>query len=109
MKKMCNETKTERELSVQYKQREIEGMLACKKRIQTMEQTKLRNQIDELKQNIEIEKLVSKKIQDFISNKKEQVDKVEKSRTDLRDEKIKLYQADKEKIDENRGLAEQEM
>lgn len=74
-----------------------------------MEQTKLRNQIDELKQNIEIEKLVSKKIQDFISNKKEQVDKVEKSRTDLRDEKIKLYQADKEKIDENRGLAEQEM
>jgi hypothetical protein len=107
MKKLANETKTERELSVQYKDKEIDGKLACRKRIYNMDQTRLKKQIKELQDNIEIEKLVSKKIQDFIANKKEQVDGDDKIRNDLKEEKIKLYQADKEKIDDNRVLAEQ--
>ena len=66
-----------------------------------MEQTKLRNQIEELKQNIEIEKLVSKKIQDFVSTKKEGVDKQEREVSDLREDKGKDYQKKHEDITED--------
>jgi CHASE3 domain sensor protein len=52
---------------------------------------------------------VSKKIQDFILNKKEHIDKVEKERNELRDEQLKQFIAEKENIDENRGLAEQDV
>ena len=40
-----------------------------------MEATKLQNDIQELNDAIEVEKLVSKKIQDFIKKKKEAMDK----------------------------------
>lgn len=45
LKKNVNETKTQAELEVQYKKREIEGRLACKKRLNSIEETDLRNQI----------------------------------------------------------------
>lgn len=58
-KKRCNETKTERELQVQYKIREIEGKLACIKRLHNMEESALRNEIKSLNDAIDVEKLVS--------------------------------------------------
>lgn len=47
---------------VQYKQQEIKGRLACKERLQKMEQTKLSEQIAQFKENIQIEIQVSEKI-----------------------------------------------
>jgi hypothetical protein len=63
-----------------------------------MEATKLQNDIQELNDAIEVEKLVSKKIQDFIKKKKEAMDKTSESRDKLREKKLQELGVAKEKI-----------
>jgi len=97
-KKRCNETKTERELQVQYKQREIEGKLACKKRMQSMDETGLREQIKTLSDALEVEKLVSTRIQEFIIKKKKIIEQKSDERDRLREKKVKILTNEKEEI-----------
>lgn len=73
-----------------------------------MKETKLRNQIDELKQNIDIEGLVSKKVQDYISNKKLKIDADDKDRNELREQKIKIFNEEKEELELLKGKTEDE-
>lgn len=63
-----------------------------------MEATKLQNDIQELNDAIEVEKLVSKKIQDFIKKKKVAMDQTSEARDKLREKKLQLLGVDKEKI-----------
>ena len=86
-KTRLNETKTERELQVQYKEREIAGKLACMKRLQSMQQQTLRDKISKLKDNLEIEGKVSKKIQAFITAKKKEIETKNDARDKLRETK----------------------
>lgn len=87
LKKNVNETKTQAELEVQYKKREIEGRLACKKRLNSIEETELRNKIVELRKKIDMENLVSAKVRDFITKKKEIIDKKAEERDKLKETK----------------------
>ena len=63
LKKNVNETKTQAELEVQYKKREIEGKLMCEERKHRMKETELRNEIEDLKRKIDIENQVTEKVQ----------------------------------------------
>ena len=97
-KKRCNETKTERELQVQYKKREIEGKLACQKRLYSMKETGLREQIKTLSDALEVEKLVSTKIQEFIIKKKAVIEKESETRDALGSTKQAELQTKKEDV-----------
>jgi hypothetical protein len=74
-----------------------------------MKETKLRDRIKDLKDNIDIEKVVSKRIQDFIKKKQEGCEKDDKIRNDMREEKVKNLANEKEEIEVNREEADQEM
>ena len=104
-----NETKTERELQVQYKEREIAGKLACMKRLQSMEQQTLRDKIQKLKDNLEIEGKVSKKIQSFIGAKKSQIITKYEALDQKRENCNKKIAEDKEDIELKKEEANEEM
>lgn len=63
-----------------------------------MEETNLRNEIQEIKESLEVEKLVSKKIQDFILKKKLIIEDKNETREKLREKKLNLLGAAKDAI-----------
>lgn len=107
-KRRWNEQKTERELITELKKREIDGKLACKKRIQSKEEMSLRDKIAQLNKGLEVEQIVSKKIQDFIVKKKKKTDGINDEREKKKEDKLKELQNQKEDIDTKMGFAQQE-
>lgn len=61
-----NETKTEKELYVQYRERETEGKLSCQRRIFDKEKLNLNERIKVLEEQIKTENLVSDRIRKFL-------------------------------------------
>jgi len=105
---MVNETKTESELIVQYKKREIEGELQRMQRLNGMKQADLRNQIKDLKEQIEVEALVKEKIDKFINKKREMIQKLADDRDKLKDKRLDEIAKDKEDVTAKRGEAQKD-
>ena len=103
-----NETKTESHLQIEYTKREIDGKLQTMTRLQNKVETDMRNDIKRLKETLDVEKLVSKKIIDFINRQRDTVqiksDNREKHResevTRLGEDRLKIQQK-KEEADED--------
>ena len=74
-----------------------------------MEQTDLRNKITDLKDQLETEKKVSKRITEFVRKKKNLLEKEAETRDGKRDEMLNLLQADKEVIQQNKDEADKEI
>ena len=66
LKKQVNETKTEKELYVQYRARETDGKLSCQRRIFDKEKLRLNERIKVLDDQIKTENLVSDRIRKFL-------------------------------------------
>jgi hypothetical protein len=88
LKKAVNETKTESELQIQYKKREIEGRLLRLQRLNSIKETEMRDRIKQLKEEIEIEKVVKEKIEKFILKKSEVIAKLADQRDKLREKRL---------------------
>lgn len=71
LKKQVNETKTEAELYVQYREREMDGKQSCSQRLYSKEESKLEERIDLLKKQLKTEQLVSDRIRDYMRRKTE--------------------------------------
>lgn len=71
LKKQVNETKTEADLYVQYKEREIEGKQACLQRLNDKVETSLEEKIKELEKQLKTENLVSERIRKYVMKKTE--------------------------------------
>ena len=69
LKKQVNETKTEKELYVQYRARETDGKLSCQRRIFDKEKLRLNERIKVLDDQIKTENLVSDRIRKFLQQK----------------------------------------
>jgi len=61
-----NETKTESHLQIEYTKREIDGKLQTMTRLQNKIETDSKTEIKRLRETLDVEKLVSKKIVAFI-------------------------------------------
>ena len=70
------------------------------KRLQSMQQQTLRDKISKLKENLEIEGKVSKKIQAFITAKKKEIETINDARDHLRETKNAKIAKDKEEIEQ---------
>jgi len=71
LKKQVNETKTEKELYVQYRERELRGKLSCIQRIYDKEKQNLNERIKLLQDQLDTENLVSERIRKFVQLKTE--------------------------------------
>lgn len=109
LKKMVNECKTESELQIQYKKSEIAGKLQCQQRLYSMKEDALRNQIAELKSQLETEKLVSKRITSFVKKKKELLEKEAEERDQKRDAMLNQLNVEKEDIQAKKDEADKEI
>lgn len=104
-----NECKTESELQIQYKLSEIAGKLQCQQRLYSMKEEALRNQITELKNQLETEKLVSKRITQFVKKKKELLEKEAEDRDIARDGMLNQLNVAKEDIQAKKDEADKEI
>ncbi len=66
LKKSVNETKTEAELYVQYRDRETEGKLSCQQRLFDQKETDLEERIKLLEKQLKTENLVSERIRKYV-------------------------------------------
>ena len=71
LKKQVNETKTEKELYVQYRARETQGKISCQTRIFDKDKERLRERIEILDDQLKTENLVSERIRKFVQSKTE--------------------------------------
>jgi len=78
-------------------------------RLNNMKETELRNRIKELKEQLEIERLVSDKIRTFVVKNKNVVEKQAEERDRLRDQKLNELTLDKEDIQQKKEEADKEI
>lgn len=76
MKQQLNETKTDAELNVLYRDRESEGGESCIRRLYKMKETSMQKEINELRDKLDTEKMVFSKIKEYISKKSEFMNKM---------------------------------
>ncbi len=82
-----NEAQTERELLIKYYQSLFNGELQCIERLNSRKETDLTNKIAELRSQLDMEKQVSEKIQQYIAKRRKEVDDDVYVRESLKDKK----------------------
>jgi hypothetical protein len=98
LRKQVNECKTQSDLEINYKQSEINGELACIQRLDSMGETEKRQRIEELREQIEVERLVSERIRGFIEKKRKIIAGVSEDRDKLKDKVVKELENVKDEI-----------
>lgn len=98
LKKQVNETKTEKELYVQYRARETDGKLGCQRRIFDKEKERLNERIKLLEEQLTTEKLVSERIRKFLQQKAEILSKKADEQDRVKDQKVDQITRDREEI-----------
>lgn len=78
------------------------------KRLYSMKETELRERITDLRSKMEIEKLVSEKIKDFITKKKDIVEKKAEEREKIKEKNLEKLKYENEGISNRREEAAQE-
>lgn len=106
LKKQVNETKTEAELYVQYRERETDGKQACQQRQYDKDENELEEKIKLLEKQIKTERLVSDKIRGFVEKKTRDLNDLAENQEKVKDKKIDILE--KEKDDINRKKEEDE-
>jgi hypothetical protein len=108
LRKQVNECKTQSDLEINYKQSEINGELACIQRLDSMGETEKRQRIEELREQIEVERLVSERIRGFIEKKRKIIAATSEDRDRLKDKVVKELENIKEdiKTSNEEGLVE---
>lgn len=109
LKKQVNETKTEKELYVQYRERETEGKLSCQKRIFDKEKEKLKERITVLEDQLKTENLVSDRIRKFVQSKTEMLQKKADNQDKLREKRVEALEKERDDIHHKREEDEREM
>lgn len=107
-KRTVNETEVEAKLHLQYYERKIEGDQSCRDRLYRKEEQKLENQINQLKQQLGTEELVTKTIRKHLQTKQTELVTLTKSREVQRDKEGQELEAEKEKIKNMRQTALEE-
>ena len=109
LKKQVNETKTEKELYVQYRARETEGKLSCQKRIFDKEKEKLNEKIKVLDEQLRTENLVSERIRKFVQSKTEMLQRKADDQDKTREKRVDLLEKEREEIHRKREEDEREI
>lgn len=102
LKKQVNETKTEKELYVQYKARETEGKLQCQRRQYDKEKEKLMERIRVLEDQLRTENLVSERIRKFVQAKTELLHRKADDQERLREKRVEQLEKEKDEIHKKR-------
>jgi hypothetical protein len=102
LKKTVNETKTEKELYVQYRKREIEGKLSTLARVFDKEKLKLKEKIVILEEQLQTENLVSDRIRKFVQTKAESLQKLADKQDKFRENQVDLLEKDREGIEQKK-------
>lgn len=103
-----NEAQTESELLIKYYQSLFNGELQCIERINSRKESELSNKIVELRSQLEMEKQVSEKIQQYIIKRRKEVDNDVEHREKLKEKKQSDLVAEKEEILEKKEEAYKE-
>ena len=98
MKKQVNETKTEAELYVQYRDRETDGKIACQQRLYDKDETELEEKIRLLQKQLDTEQIVSERIRRFVEKKTATVIDLADNQEKIKDKKIEGLEKDKDEI-----------
>lgn len=109
LKKQVNETKTEKELYVQYRARETDGKLSCQRRIFDKEKEKLLEKIRGLEDQLRTENLVSERIRKFVQAKTELLQKKADEQDKLRERRVEGLEKEKDEVHRRREGDEQEI
>ena len=104
LKRQKNEAQVEKDLHIQYLERQIQGQQSCEDRLHLKKETELQKEIDRLKQvlsterevNTAVEQHLKMRVQDLNSKYKQQeakreaeVSRIENERNDIKDKKTK--------------------
>ena len=108
-KKQVNETKTESELQIQYRKREIEGRLLKTQRLYSRVETDKRNQIKQLQEKLEIENIVSERIKQFITKKRAIIEDKATERDVLKEKKLNELQKQNEDVKQAKAEADKQI
>jgi chromosome segregation ATPase len=106
LKKQVNETKTEKELYVQYRARETDGKLSCQRRIFDKEKERLNERIKVLEEQLTTEKLVSERIRKFLQQKADILSKKADDQDRVKDAKVDQITRDREEIYKEKAAEE---
>jgi hypothetical protein len=102
LKKTVNETKTEKELYVQYRKREIEGKLSTLARVFDKEKLKLKEKIVILEEQLQTENLVSDRIRKFVQAKADTLQKLADKQDKFREKQVDLLEKDRDGIEQKK-------
>ena len=109
LKKNVNETKTEKQLTVEYKRREVDGKYLCQKRIYDKQKEKLQNEIKELEDELRTENLVSERIRKFVQSKTSLLNKKAEDQEKQKEVRTQALEKDRENIFQNKTEDEDEI
>ena len=98
LKKQVNETKTEAELYVQYRDRETDGKLACQQRLYDKDESDLEEKIRLLQKQLDTEHIVSDRIRRFVEKKTATVVELGENQEKVKDKKIDGLEKEKDEI-----------
>ena len=100
LKKQVNETKTEKDLYVQYRARETEGKLSCQRRIFDKEKEKQMERIKILDEQLRTENIVSERIRKYVQTKTELLTRKADDQDKLREKRVVDLENEKNDISE---------
>ncbi|CDW81373.1 leucine rich repeat family protein [Stylonychia lemnae] len=109
LKKQVNETKTEAELYVQYRDRETDGKQACQQRQYDKVQNELEERIKMLEKQIKTEKLVSERIRGYVDKKTQNLNTLAEDQEKIKDKKIESLEKEKDEINRKKEEDEKEI
>jgi len=102
LEKTLNDSKTDSDLLLKYLQDKADGEEICQNRLYQQEETTLEDEINELEDKIEREKLVSDKIKSFLRHKKENLDKEAEKWDNKNKEKTDLLTQEIQELEQKR-------
>ena len=109
LKKSVNETKTEAELYVQYRDRETEGKLGCSQRLYDQRESELEERIKVLEKQLKTENLVSERIRKYVGMKTDKLNGQADEQEKVKDKRVDALERDKDEINRKKDDDDKEI